>query len=180
MFSQNIQLQDNDSILSWREDRKLRWNDFKGKVSPNTFGNANTAYKIEILPTAVLVDENDHVRNHEQLTARAHFYKNVSWKTTSNSTVLAHEQLHFDIAELFARKLRKRFQYLVKNDVRNFNNYYGEYRQVWEDCRALQKQYDSETNHGINTFENDKWKALITSELEKLSAFEAEVQTTKK
>ena len=51
----------------------------------------------------------------------AHFYPDKSWviKEQSSEHILNHEQLHFDITELHARKFRKQLSTLkVSNSIR--------------------------------------------------------------
>jgi hypothetical protein len=48
-------------------------------------------------------------------SGEAHFYPNKSWylKDRRNTYILAHEQLHFDITELYARMFRAQLKGLV-------------------------------------------------------------------
>tara|TARA_R100000935_G_scaffold23395_3_gene42763 strand:- start:5446 stop:6045 length:600 start_codon:yes stop_codon:yes gene_type:complete len=160
------------SIIDWDSARKLRWTDFKGKVDPNKFGSAMTSHKIEILPTNVLVDENDNIQNYEQMTVEAQFFTNKSWTTSNNNDILKHEQLHFDIAELYARKIRKRFEELKSDGVATFSKYQECYTIFWKECRKIQKQYDNETSHGQYKNVNQRWATNITNQLEELKGFE--------
>ncbi|MDC8005660.1 DUF922 domain-containing protein [Aureisphaera galaxeae] len=161
-----------DSVVVWNPTKKLMWTDFQGEVGKYDFGRASTSYKIVIVPETVLVDEDDRIQGYEKMTAKAHFYKTTSWTATQNYQVLVHERLHFDIAELFARKVRKRFAELKAEKEARFSVYYKEYNAIWKECRSLQKQYDSETNHGRNLKENEEWATLVNEELELFKAFE--------
>lgn len=107
VLSQNTDDEYESNKIIWNQDKKLEWKDFTGVLDPNLFGNALTSYKIEIIPENVLVDAEDNIQNYENLTVVAKFYKDKSWATSRTDGLLAHEQLHFDIAELYARKIRK-------------------------------------------------------------------------
>ena len=94
-----------DTIISWNVRSNLSWFDFQGKTNPFDLGMAMTSYEIKILPEIVTVDEEDRIQGVERLTADARFYTNLSWSTSIRADILAHEQLHFDIAEVYARKI---------------------------------------------------------------------------
>jgi len=167
--------QDNDptSYISWDDGYQLKWTDFQGNTEGNFILAASTSYKIDLLPESVLVDENDQIQGYEKLTVVANFYKNTSWHTTNSQYILKHERLHFDIAELFARKIRKRFSELKKGKQASFAVYQDAFTLFWKECRKMQKQYDLETNHGRKLEVNEIWQTRILKELESLVAFKA-------
>lgn len=158
------------SIIEWSKDYKLKWSDFKAEADTTILAFANTVYKIEILPTNVAVDSNNHIQNYEALTAVAQFYAKLSWVYEEDDNLLKHEQLHFDIAELYARKLRSEFEKLKQEKIANFNAYSTAYNKLWAECKALQMKYDSETNHGILREENQKWENDILNKLNSIKS----------
>ncbi len=161
-----------DSVIPWNASLQLKWIDFEGTANKNLFGRALTSYKIDVIPENVLVDEDDNIQGYERLTVQARFYKKQSWTTTKVNSILAHEQLHFDIAELFARKIRQRFMDLKKGNQRKFSAYWEAYSLFWKQCRIYQKRFDAETNHGRNTNASIIWAERISGELNLLQAFE--------
>ena len=165
--------QDNGSVnyISWGDDYQLKWIDFQGETEGNFILAASTSYKIDLLPESVMVDENDQIQGYEKLTVVANFYKNSSWHTTNSQHILKHERLHFDIAELFARKIRKRFSELKNGKQASFAVYQDAFNLFWKECRKMQKQYDLETNHGGKIDVNEIWQTRILRELESLVAF---------
>jgi len=87
-----------------------------------------------------------------------------------NEIVLAHEQLHFDITELHARKLRYnidtfKFSIDIKSEMNNLQI------KANQELEAMQKQYDNETNYSINVDVQKKWQIFIQGELKKLDAY---------
>ena len=170
---QNPVLSQEDSTILWNPKLKLSWSDFQGKVSPDVYGKANTSYKIEIVPVDVLVDEYDNIQGYEKLTVEARFYKKQSWTTVSlnDTIVLNHEHLHFDIAELFARKIRKRFKALKNNREAKFSTYSREYKLLWIECRKYQREFDFETDHGRALDLNKLWYDKVKKELLLLEEF---------
>src|SRR5688572_6240991 len=84
-------------VLHWKKDLLLTWDDFQGKPAKR-FAAASTAYDIL---KSVSPEQNKTVT----VKIEAVFFKNTSWKKKNwiNEQVLAHEQKHFDIVELYAR-----------------------------------------------------------------------------
>lgn len=162
-FSQENYLITNDTVITWNKSYKLKWEDFSGKLNPNVFAYAVTSYKIDIIPENVSVDSNDTILNYQDLDVQANFYKNQSWTVSKDLDLLSHEQLHFDIAELYARKIKARFSELKALKEKRFSVYWNEYSMLWKACRQLQKEYDIETNHGAKKTENDEWVLKINT-----------------
>ena len=82
-----------------------------------------------------------------------------------NTLILGHEQLHFDISELYARKLKKRLESeryaygTVKTKVKSI------YRKINEELDIYQNLYDAETNFSRNMDKQAEWKLNITMAL---------------
>lgn len=154
------------SSIAWSKDYQLKWSDFQAEPDLEIIAYANTVYKIEILPTNVAVDAQNNIQNYQAITATAFFFKNLSWVYKEDDSLLVHEQLHFDIAELHARKIRTEFEKLKKQKIANFNSYSAAYARVWEACLQMQRLYDQETNHGIIVEENKRWEKKISKLLD--------------
>ncbi|MDP6909549.1 MAG: hypothetical protein QF371_08585, partial [Flavobacteriales bacterium] len=93
------------SCIEWQEERVLKWSDFKGKPNKLSKNEALTDSGIAISLTCD--DE------HSEVKVESFFNPYKSWsKNHTSDYLLEHEQLHFDITELFARKLRKQLQIL--------------------------------------------------------------------
>ena len=162
-----------DTTITWTQSKKLAWSDFQSEIDSDIFGKALTSYKIDFLPEDVLVDEQDKIQGYENITVVARFYKKQSWTTVaaSDTVVLKHEQLHFDIAELFARKIRKKFKELQENGEARFSVYSEVYNQLWMESRKYQKQFDFETDHGRELDLNKIWFEKVKEELTLLAEY---------
>ncbi len=144
--------------IAWQSNTMLSWADFKG--SPNGKGNfvastgSGMSQSYVIASNGVLDKKRTHVI--------AHFYPEYSWYIAKDTTasLLKHEQTHFDITEIHARLLNGRIQSypFTSNSKAEVKALYG---QVEEERRAMQKTFDKETNHSINTEEEKKWEARI-------------------
>lgn len=162
-------------VINWEHSNTLTWNDFRGEVDKDILAAAMTSYKINLVPEAVMVDENDMIQGYENLTVVTQFYKELSWHTNDSNTLLAHEQLHFDIAELYARKIRQRFSELKIAKEARFTAYLDAYNILWKACRTYQKQYDRETAHGRNLLVNLNWEERVGKQLGEMNDFAFEL-----
>ena len=156
------------SIITWAKDRTLQWSDFKATPNTEIMAYAQTSYKIEITPSNVAVDQHNNIKNYKSLNVVANFYTNHSWVLKEDSNLLKHEQLHFDIAGLYAHKMKLEFQNLKDKNIANFDAYMSVYNNLWAECRATQKQYDRDTNHGLSRTENMKWINTISIQLNQI------------
>ncbi len=156
-FAQEIE----EGIL-WDENKRLSWADFKGKVPPAAVPAATTASGISYTYSANLL----HHEVKLDFEVNAYFYPNESWYKPEQCTdnTLTHEQLHFDIAELFARKMRNRlrrtsFSDDVKEEVRRI------YKDILQALKDYQDQYDWETNIPRNLEKQLEWNQKIAEAL---------------
>ncbi len=170
ILSQNNTDESNNTIL-WNQNIQLEWKDFSGEIDPNLFGSALTTYSIEIIPENVLVDREDNIQGYENLTVIAKFYKDKSWSVVKTYELLSHEQLHFDIAELYARKIRKKFSGLKEKGEQKFSSYATAYEVLWQKCREYQKTYDYNTKNGILIARNKWWINKVNEELTELNKY---------
>src|SRR6478609_9491217 len=87
-----------DNLIIWSASYKLVWSDFRCKPDPHQKQNAQTFYGLE-------VEKNYVVSYEEKVTS--YVDRSKSWVEDTTKGSLKHEQLHFDIAELYARKMRE-------------------------------------------------------------------------
>lgn len=143
--------------------QKLVWDDFRGKPVPNHFGGAVTASGFSF--TADTKYDGDDITINFYVSA--FFTKHDSWRKPGiNSPYhLEHEQKHFDITYINARKfvaeLRK-----ARFTKRNIKTLPGEiFNKAYDDNTAMQQQYDRETNHSINNTAQEQWNKKIDAML---------------
>lgn len=85
----------------------------------------------------------------------------------ANLELLQHEQLHFDMAEIAARKIRRRIQQSQDacakgRDAAELSRFVGE---VTRDFRQEQVKYDQESKHGTFMFAQGKWESRVKAAL---------------
>lgn len=159
-----------EETIDWSKSNKLHWGNFKGAPDYNTDAVAITASGITYGFSMTTYSNSDKFEFTTDVTAQ--FYPRKSWylKGIVNDTVLGHEQLHFDISELFARKFRKRIQEgkftkNVKNEISAI------YKQINKELQELQQAYDDGSDYSRNYEGQVKWEEFIASELKKYSKY---------
>ena len=154
---------DTEEVIVWQADRKLTWDDFKGAPhGPEDFvasTNSGVAFSYSY------GERNGRARIEYEVTAN--FYPLRSWYRAEivDSYILSHEQTHFDITELFARKLRQRLSEIPKD--RNFKDAADAvYQQNEAERREMQEAYDRETDHSNIKAAEYQWQALVLLQLQ--------------
>lgn len=161
-----------ENVLQWQEDYKLRVEDFQ-KARDDSDSYSFTAYKIEFYPSEVIVDRNDYIQGYKDLTVVAEFHMNQShFHPDYESDLLEYEQLTFDIAELYARKIRQKFDELKISKEKRFSAYQYEYNFLLRACKEYQSEFRKATNSGWESKAAlDKWRVKIYEELKKLQQY---------
>ncbi|MGX7666541.1 hypothetical protein [Flavobacterium pedocola] len=171
LISFNKTNDNNDDQILWDSNRKLVWEDFKGNVDtsmPNT--EALTASIIEVTASYY---ENEIPK----FNISSYFIKSQSWTTTNSVFTLEHEQLHFDITEIFARKIRKEFEILYTKKCTDISKYEEVHSRLGALCKKYQNDYDKAV------YSNDTaqkiWSQKVAGELFRLKKY-AYIPTEKK
>ena len=155
--------QDDDKIL-WSSKRKLIWDDFRG--SPKNIGSIMLAGTYSNINVKYNYLENE-IPNYK---IECNFIKSKSWTVTDDVRILAHEQLHFDISELYTRKIRKSFDSLKiakDKDIENYDKIYYSYLAKRDNYDKL---YDSQV-YG-NNIRQQQWIKKVEAELLRLKKYE--------
>lgn len=150
----------NDYLL-WSENRPLTWDDFKGKPEKR-FAAASTCYDIlkEI--------------SGNKVTIKAVFFYYKSWKKWPLDEVLWHEQKHFDIVELYARKLRKQIseiKYTTQQDLETKID--ALYKVIDKEMDEYQDLYDEESEGSMNGEKQREWNKKVMEEIKALEKFKS-------
>ncbi|GAB5525563.1 MAG: hypothetical protein Roseis2KO_34350 [Roseivirga sp.] len=89
----------------------------------------------------------------------------LSWKKRSSEGWdygLNHEQYHFNITEVFARKMN---QFINDNPDPGVNIYGNQFREYKKELRSMQNDYDDDTDHSSNQGMQRLWEYKIDSML---------------
>jgi hypothetical protein len=136
----------------------LNWNDFRSEPKRNTDAVASTSTSLGIAY---------QVKN-SLLTYQVtcNFSKTKSWGLVKTAYILAHEQGHFDITEIYARKLHQALQSYNFNK-RNYKQDVNQaYKKIVTEKEAFQEIYDKQTDHSRNKKEQAAWLMIIEKLLE--------------
>jgi hypothetical protein len=158
------QPKDCNNCIPWKEGSRLKWSDFEGKAKKNSLNEALTDSGMSI--------ELKCDGKTSKAVVKCYFNPNISWtKSTDSDYLLGHEQLHFDITELFVRKLRKQ---LAKfgNDCEALSKHIDAYYQRnYKDFVAYQDRYDRESKHSLNEEMQKFWEQKVARELDELKEY---------
>lgn len=149
--------------LEWNEYYQLSWEDFQGIPSAESHGDAATSVQIKAKPF--------YIKNELHYDVYAYFNRQKSWKREQTDDLLLHEQLHFDIAELYARKIRQEIARLKSLDVNDVDKVNAAVRLLLEESNRIDIQYDAETLHGSLPKKQKYWSDKVKSDLEALDVF---------
>jgi hypothetical protein len=159
IFSFSYQHKDNE--IPWSASRRLTWSDFKSRPDNSATNAALTSSKI-IFNYGYREDKGF------TFTINCLFDKTSSWGRVKTEYILAHEQGHFDIAEIYARKLNKALQGYSFKPATVGKDVPALYQQLMQEEAALQHQYDNETDYSRNKPQQAAWLDKIQRSLEKL------------
>ncbi len=173
--AQNVKMNENtkqlrnttnaEGFILWKDGLKLTWEDFQGKPQKGHFASAlsRITFSIKIRSEG----------NELFVFIEPSFDPRQSWVKQDHKTdfLLEHEQKHFDIYELNARKFRKELKSknLTRSNVeKTVNKLVDKYTKL---NNSSQKKYDKSTNHSLKKEKQLQWNSKIDSELKELKAY---------
>ena len=149
--------------IAWKAARKLTWDDFKAKADDKDPLHALTATNIDMKAKC----ENGELK----VKVESVFSSNESWtKNKKSERLLFHEQLHFDITEIYARRLRKELKDLpgACSAPERINAVTD---RIFEEWKKQEDVYDQQTDHGLNQEQMKIWATKIEVELKILDNY---------
>jgi hypothetical protein len=175
-------------VIEWSSGRRLAKDDFRGRVPATTSRTSlswldiDTSWHCEgttLLATARVTF--DPARSWWR-SAQGNIWEGAGQRTSGVSRthlevrrsvvqrdmqLLEHEQLHFDLAEVAARKIRKRFDELkgACADPAGPVELPAFVADVDRELQEEQRRYDRETDHGTNGAAQDQWTRTIRQQL---------------
>ena len=161
--------QEDDGIVSWDENQPLTWNDFKG-LPQKTKAGAYTG-------CGILRSVAKSTGNTASVKIQAVFFCQQSWKKKKDAgaSALMHEQKHFDIAECYARKLRKAIRIQKYHSMAELRRKTDSlYTIIDKEVISYQQHYDNQANYG-RASKQRHWNIKIKAFLDSLSEYSAPV-----
>lgn len=157
-----------DSLILWKKNSKLNWDNFKGKPDTITYRGHHAVTTVRV-PFESLELYDDSV----VIELPCYFVVDKSWVIAATPSLLTHEQGHFDIAEIIARKMRKELANYIDTDGEASTKFYQWVSDKYYDSEndALNKAYDKETDFSRNLEGQKRWNAKIAQMLKELEVY---------
>ena len=154
------------SLIYFDEQPKLTWKNFRAKANKRSNFQALTYSGLELSMQSDA--EGIHISTY------AIFNPRKSWtKEKKSAYLLNHEQQHFNLTELYARKYRAALQThkFKKSGADLFKEIQTLYKNFYTQMERQQKKYDKESEHSKNKDQQGKWDQTIQGELIELKHF---------
>jgi hypothetical protein len=158
-----VVLNDGDNVIPWKSSRRLAWDDFL--CEPKKEGDA-------VASTSTSLGISYQVRDN-QLTYHitCDFSKEKSWGALRTDYILRHEQGHFDITEIHARKLYEALYNYQFNPVTFKSDIADIYNRIVKEKEDMQEAYDGETDHSRRKAIQQEWLQKIDTMLAETEMF---------
>ena len=151
----------NDTI-TWSTDSLLSVDDFMAKPKKNSAGSACCLLYIGAK------DDGGQLL----FFVKAVFLKSKSYIVPNSDYILKHEQVLYNICELYARKLR---QMIKAKDFTRVHNVQGEIQQMYTkvngDMVREENKYETDTQGGLNSAKQQLWADNIQKQLNAMEKF---------
>lgn len=158
--------------VAWSAARRLRWSDFASGAPKTGTGDEGALTAYSIFYGVRCTGETFEFR------AVAGFLPHESWvkpevvaDRAMSERTLRHEQTHFDLTEVFSRRLRKAFGDLYQPCRRADTDLDGLASQYVRAEKAEQQRYDEETHHGLVAAEQTVWDRQVAGDLASLAKY---------
>jgi hypothetical protein len=163
--SHRINVNNRDTLV-YDLQRKLNWNDFRGRPQ-----NTDTSDKKSFLFTTIMIEMTkvNVWLGYATYKCKGVFFRDVSWILSQykNDSFLKYQQTLYDISELFALKLQKELNESKINLSRDkkITDIFNSYR---DHMYSYQQEYIRETNQGEDLLAQENWNAKVNEELTSL------------
>lgn len=173
-------LSKSEDLLLWETEKPLQIEDFRAIQKDtikrgNQFLGAMSFIKIHF---STLQKGKNAV---PEVFIKNYFDRNESWILVKEDYVLQHEQIHFDISELYTRKLRKSVESLQQKKIINLEIYKKKLDYYNAMSQKTNEAFDKENNNSYTlkngTFilnknpKQKEWKNKIENELNEMEGF---------
>jgi hypothetical protein len=149
--------------FEWNESRRLTWDDFRGNLDANEPDNTAAATYCGIGFEAKPAGKGNRL----SIKVFNTFFPYQSWvrEGEEKESILAHEQGHFDLCELYTRILKARLDEANDRGQNSEASLERIYHQLQAEYNQRQERYEMETEHGLITGAQQYWQKMIGQEL---------------
>jgi hypothetical protein len=163
----NISAQNKQDLIGWDEKRPLTWKDFKGKPEQD--------YPFHALTAGSMYYEYERMGDTKfKFKLKMGFDPKKSWVKANEATdkLLVHEQIHFDIYELYARIMIKKIEDSKTLSGKNFSDKMKKvFNDTFEELVKFQRKYDHETDHSKKEDKQKEWNEKIVKMLKEYQKY---------
>ena len=151
------------NVLAYETGKKLVWQDFKGRPK------LSDVHKGAEITVSIFLKIRDTSFWSGRVTYNAYAvaFKDESWVRPAyrDDYSLKHEQLHFDIAHLFAETLETKLNSLDSKTSKDEAEVEKILKDHLAEMRQFQDKYDRETRGGNNYAQQKRWANKISKAL---------------
>jgi hypothetical protein len=167
MFSLVTLLQGQNNEIEWTSNYRLVYDDFKGGIP------GNEPKTTKALTYSVIDLDVKQVGQEIHTYIRTYFKYYNSWMRPESRTdyTLKHEQGHFDITEIYSRKLRKKLMGLKVKRKGGDKQILSIAKKLIKQHLKYQAKYDKDTGFAIKEKNQAEWIIKIAKELKELEAY---------
>jgi hypothetical protein len=158
-----------DSLL-WSAARRLSWSDFLGTPQVGRDRSAVTGYVL--MYTAECESDAFTYRVQTAFLPRQSWVKpEVVMLGPTSRRALQHEQTHFDLAEVDARRIRRALAGLATPCDMTSGERNAVVARFIEEDGEIQARYDRETAHGLDADRQIEWEATASRQLATMARY---------
>jgi hypothetical protein len=164
---------DSTNIIHWHDNLSLEWSDFLGKpdstIKASYLGSATAASAFHF--GVEYTSDSLEMPNYKVYNCFIREESFIIDPAKASRHLLEHEKLHFDLYEVYARRIRKGIHQLRKEGNRNIEDYQKLIDRLLDESEKANKLYDKETAYSNLRIMQEEWKIKIMKELELLKDF---------
>lgn len=149
--------------IYYSSERPLTWNDFQSQ-------NKHLGKYLAVVMPSIGYNQEAKLVNgviNVKIAMKAYVPKSACWAASTGRSdyALNHEQRHFDIVKIIAEQFKQKVlaEKLTPDTYEAFINM--QYLDSFRDMDKMQRAYDQETSHGLNSIRQTAWNELIDKEL---------------
>lgn len=159
-----------DGGIPWDRTRPVRWADFQGTPPDSGAEGAQTGYSL-LYGVSCTGATFDYDVSAVFLPSRSWVRALVLADPDEARRTLRHEQTHFDITEVHARRLRKVLHDIYDPCRTGRADVPAEAERIIAAEADAQQRYDDETRHGLDAARQRAWDKNVAGWLSELEAF---------
>ena len=152
----------NKDYLVWKQGYLLSWDSYKAEPDSTLTSEYPALTYVSFLP----------VGKAEDAKVVCVFDSKSSWTTSESQSLLEHEQLHFDLGEVYARRIRRDLQLLLSEGQLNEKSQFDTIEKNYALYSAEFQEYVDATEHGMNKAQQRLWFSNIATALRQLAEYQ--------